>query len=159
MNFHNPPARNHTLYDESFTQHPDMAEQTVLTAVRTWLRPQCDSVRRTSDWSGVLHEAGMTANGIGYFDILMRSLMRASCRPLDTRCRCASELANDEASLLQIIALLQRTRSDAATQMLNNWLPQPTVSTVLKIMRWFSIALLDAGLVLQVRARRVTYMH
>ena len=159
MNFQNESTRNHTLYDESFTQHPDVAEQIVLTAVRTWLRPQCESARRSSDWSAALHEAGMSADGIAYFDILMRSLMRASCRPLDTRCRCATDLANDEASLLQVIALLQRTRSDAATKMLNDWLPQPTVSTVLKMIRWFSIALLDAGLVLQARARRVTYMH
>ncbi|HXZ09399.1 MAG TPA: hypothetical protein VEI25_15215 [Paraburkholderia sp.] len=159
MNFDSPSSREQSLYDESFVQHPDFAEQTVLAAVRTWLRPQCDVVRRSKDWHDVLHDAGMTAEGIGYFDTLMRALMCASCRPLDTRCRCATDLAKDEGSLLQIIALLQRTSGDAAMQILNDWLPPPTVSRVLKIVRWFAISLLDAGLVIQVRVRRVTYMH
>lgn len=159
MNFHSPSARDQSLYEESFVQHPNIAEQTVLTAVRTWLRPECDAVQRSRDWREVLSDVGMTVDGIGYFDTLMRSLMCASCRPLDTRCRCATDLAKDEASLLQIIALLQRTYSEAATQRLSDWLPQPTVSCVLKTVRWFAIALLDAGLVIPVRARRVTYMH
>ncbi|WP_028218815.1 hypothetical protein [Paraburkholderia oxyphila] len=154
-----PFARNDTLIDETFIQHPDSAEQTVLRAVRTWLRPRCDASARSESWRGVLAEAGLAADGIDQFALLMTTLCRASCRPLDTRCRCASELAKDEGSLLQVIALLQSTRSEAAVQLLNDWLPMPSVSGTLKTARWFAIALLDAGLRLSHRARRVTYMH
>lgn len=159
MNFHNPSASDQSLYEESFAQHPDIAEQTVLAAVRTGLRPQCDAVRRSRDWHEVLSEVGMTAEGMVYFDTLMRSLMCASCRPLDARCRCATDLAKDEASLLQIIALLQRASDDAAMRILNDGLPPPAVNPVLKTVRLFAIALLNAGLAIRVRVRRVTYMH
>jgi hypothetical protein len=43
--------------------------------------------------------------------------------------------------------------------MLNEWRPAPAVSGVLKPIRWFAIDLLDAGVELDVQARRVTYMH
>jgi hypothetical protein len=43
--------------------------------------------------------------------------------------------------------------------MLSEWLPAPAVSGVLKLIRWFAIDLLDAGVELDVQARRVTYMH
>lgn len=159
MHFHSPPVRQNSLLDDSLAQHPDVAELTVVSAVRTWLRPQCDAVRTRNSWRDVLSEAGMTADGLTYFDMLMRALMRTTCRPLDMRCRCASDLAKDEASLLQTIALLQKTHSQAAMQLLNDWLPQPAVSGMLKIARWFAISLLDAGIVIRVRMRRVTYMH
>ena len=152
-------ARNDTLIDETFAQHPDSAEQTVLRAVRTWLRPHCNASAKAESWRGVLAEAGLAVEGIDHFELLMAALCRASSRPLDTRCRCAAELAKDEGSLLQVIALLQSTRSEAAVQLLNDWLPTPCVSGMLKTARWFAIALLDAGLRLSHRARRVTYMH
>lgn len=154
-----PFHRNDTLLEDSFAQHPDSAEQTVLRAVRTWLRPHCDAYGKEESWSGVLADAGLGADGFGHFDLLMGTLCRASCRPLDTRCRCASELATDEASLLRTLALLQSTRSEAAVQLLNDWLPMPSVSGMLKSARWFAIALLDAGLRLSERPRRVTWMH
>jgi hypothetical protein len=154
-----PFNRNDTLLDDSFAQHPDSAEQTVLRAVRTWLRPHCDAYGKEESWRGVLADAGLAVDGIGHFDLLMGTLCRASSRPLDTRCRCASELATDEASLLRTLALLQSTRSEAAVQLLNDWLPMPSVSGMLKSARWFAIALLDAGLRLSERPRRVTYMH
>ena len=159
MNYTAPFTRNDTLIDDTFVQHPDSAEQTVLRAVRTWLRPHCDAYAKAESWRGVLADAGLGAEGFGYFDLLMGTLCRASCRPLDTRCRCASELAKDEGSLLQVIALLQSTRSEAAVQLLNDWLPMQSVSGMLKTARWFAIALLDAGLQLSDRSRRVTYMH
>jgi hypothetical protein len=159
MNYTAQFARIDTLIDDTFVQHPDSAEQTVLRAVRTWLRPHCDAYGKAESWRGVLAEAGLAVEGIGHFDLLMSTLCRASCHPLDTRCRCASELAKDEGSLLQVIALLQSTRSEAAVQLLNDWLPTPSVSGMLKTARWFAIALLDAGLRLSDRARRVTYMH
>jgi hypothetical protein len=163
MNYTAPFARIDTLIDDTFVQHPDSAEQTVLRAVRTWLRPHCDAHGRAESWRGVLAEAGLAVDGLGHFDLLMgtlcRASCRASCRPLDTRCRCASELAKDEGSLLQVIALLQSMRSEAAVQLLNDWLPMRSVSGMLKTARWFAIALLDAGLRLSDRVRRVTYMH
>jgi hypothetical protein len=159
MNYTAPLARSDTLIDDTFVQHPDSAEQTVLRAVRTWLRPHCDAYGKAESWRGVLADAGLGAEGIGHFDLLMGTLCRASCRPLDTRCRCASELAKDEGSLLQVIALLQSTRSEAAVQLLNDWLPTQSVSGMLKTSRWFAICLLDAGVQLSDRTRRVTYMH
>jgi hypothetical protein len=59
----------------------------------------------------------------------------------------------------RIIALLRKTHSGAALRMLNEWRPAPAVSGVLKPIRWFAIDLLDAGVELDVQARRVTYMH
>jgi hypothetical protein len=159
MNFHSSSAVMHSLLDDPSSSHADEAEQTVLNAVRTWLRPRCDAQGSNGDWRDVLSDAGLTVDGLGYFDLLMGLLRRFAYRRIDTRCRCASDLAKDEASLLQTIALLQRVRSDAAVELLNDWLPEPAVSGALKIVRWFAIALLDAGLVIQVRTRRVTYMH
>lgn len=52
------------------------------------------------------------------FDLVMRSLATVSLRPLDMRCRCATDMAGDEALLLQTIALLQTTRSQAAVRLL-----------------------------------------
>jgi hypothetical protein len=159
MHFHSLSEQPYSLLDESLAQHPDMAEQTVLSAVRTWLRPQCDAVRKRESWRESLSEAGLTRDGLVSFDLLMRSIMSVSHRPLDTRCLCASDLAKDEAMLLQSIALLQGMRSDEAIRLLDDWLPQPAVSVMLKVVRWFAIALLEAGLELTVRERRVTYMH
>ncbi|WP_323117858.1 hypothetical protein [Burkholderia alba] len=159
MNFHRSAAHNHSLLDDSLAQHPDLAEQTVLAAVRTWLHPDCGTAREQKSWRDVLVDAGLHTDGLDHFDMLMYSLTCASCRPLDTRCRCATDLANDEASLLQTIAHLQTTHSEAAMRILNDWLPSFTVSGVLKIARWFSISLLDAGLEIRARARSVTYMH
>ena len=73
--------------------------------------------------------------------------------------RSAFLLGKDEAVILQTIALLQKTHSGAALRMLSEWLPGPAVSGVLKLIRWFAIDLLDAGVELDVQARRVTYMH
>ncbi|SDI19609.1 hypothetical protein [Paraburkholderia phenazinium] len=159
MNFHSSSSVAHSLLDDPSASRADEAEQTVLNAVRTWLRPRCDALGRNGSWRDVLSEAGMSVDGMLYFDLLMRFLRRCAYRRLDTRCRCASDLAKDEASLLQTIALLQRVRGDAAIELLNDWLPESAVSGVLKIVRWFAIALLDAGLVIQVRSRCVTYMH
>ncbi|PLZ04304.1 hypothetical protein CY652_01120 [Burkholderia sp. WAC0059] len=159
MNYQNPFTADDTLPDDPFAPYADTAEQVVLQAVRTWLRPHCDAHGNRASWHGTLAEAGLRIEGIGHFDLLMAALQCASNRPLDTRCRCATELAHDEASLLQTIALLQSTRSEAAMQILNDWLPPAGASGVLKIARWFAIALLDAGLELRARERRVTYMH
>jgi hypothetical protein len=159
MNFHSSSSTVPSLLDDPARPEADEAEHTVLNAVRTWLRPRCDAQGRSANWRAVLSEAGVTADGLGYFDLLMHQLRRSARRRLDTRCRCARELAKDEASLLQTIALLQRVRGDAAVELLNDWLSEPALSGVLKIVRWFAIALLDAGLVIQVRKRRVTYMH
>jgi hypothetical protein len=159
MHFHSLSEQPYSLLDESLAQHPDMAEQTVLGAVRTWLRPQCDAVRKRESWRESLSEAGLSSDGLVSFDLLMRSIMSVSQRPLDTRCRCASDLAKDAAMLLQSIALLQGMRSDEAIGLLDDWLPQPAVSVMLNVVRWFAIALLEAGLELTVRERRVTYMH
>ncbi|KAG0184218.1 hypothetical protein DFQ28_011570 [Apophysomyces sp. BC1034] len=159
MSFHTQPAGIRSLLDDSYSQYPDTAEQVVLCAVRTWLRPVCDARRAHQSWQQVLAHASVCGDGAEQFDILMRTLIRTSCRPLDMRCRCASDLAHDEASLLQTIALLQSMQIDTATQLLGEWLPQPTVSGVLKMARWFAISLLDAGVQLRVRRRSVTYMH
>lgn len=159
MNFHRSAAHNHSLLDDPLAQYPNLAERTVLAAVRTWLHPDCGTVRQQDSWRGVLADAGLHTDGLDHFDMLMASLTHTSCRPLDTRCRCASELARDEASLLETIAHLQSTRGEAAVRILNDWLPQCAVSGVLKIARWFSISLLDAGLEIHVRPRDITYMH
>jgi hypothetical protein len=159
MNFHRSAAHNHSLLDETPAAEPDLAERILLTAVRTWLHPDCGAAREQRSWRDVLVDAGLRTDGLDQFDMMMTTLTGASPRPLDTRCRCASDLANDEASLLQTIAHLQSTRSEAALRILASWLPSVTVSGVLKITRWFSISLLDAGLEIRDRARSVTYMH
>lgn len=159
MHFRSHHSSRPELIDDHQPDSNDAPERTVLNAVRTWLRPACESARGGVDWRDILGGIGLRPDGIEHFDLLMRSLMRVSYRPLDMRCRCASELGKDEAVILQTIALLQKTHSGAALRMLSEWLPAPAVSGVLKLIRWFAIDLLDAGVELQVQARRVTYMH
>ncbi|MCC8392678.1 hypothetical protein LJ656_08770 [Paraburkholderia sp. MMS20-SJTR3] len=159
MNFRSQHGSRPELIDDRPFDTDSAPDRTVLNAVRTWLRPSCESARGSSHWREVLSEAGLREDGLEHFDLLMRSLMRVSYRPLDTRCRCATELGKDEAVVLQTIALLQKTHSGAALRMLAEWLPAPAVSGVLKLLRWFAIDLLDAGIELDVQARRVSYMH
>jgi hypothetical protein len=158
MDFQGSFARSPSLLDDSLLHYPDVAEKTVLDAIRTWLRPECRVQRGTEDWRTGLSDAGVSLDSLRYFDLL-GTLMHSTLRPLDTRCRCATDLTHDEASLLQVLGLLQRTRSEAATRLLNDWLPEPSVGGMLKLVRWFAIALLDAGLVIPVRTRHVSYMH
>ncbi len=145
--------------DDDLAAPPDAADRAVLTAMRVWLRPDCEAAQNCPHWRSVLTSIGMRTEGIEHFDLLMRSLLHVSARPLDTRCQCVRDLAKDEASILQTIALLQKTHSGAAVRLLAEWLPAPAVSGVLKLMRWFAIDLLDAGLEIRVQNRRVTYMH
>ncbi|ONC71623.1 hypothetical protein [Burkholderia pseudomallei] len=139
------------------------AARIVLTAIRRWLQPCADAddgarCRRQS-WRDVLAAAGLRADGLVHFDMLMRFLMCDTCHPLDTRCRCACGPMNDEARLLQALAHLQSTRSEAALRALADWLPRCADSGVQKIARWFSIALLDAGLAIRPPAPPAAYMH
>ncbi len=155
-------ARRASLFDDPLAGDPDTAERVVLTAVRTWLHPDCGSnanARTAYSWRDVLVEAGLNHDGLDHFDLLMNTLACSAARPLDMRCRCAQDLAHDEASLLQTIAHLQSTRGEAAIGVLNDWLPAFSVSGVLKLTRWFSISLLDAGLEIRARDRQVTYLH
>ncbi|MBU9264965.1 hypothetical protein [Burkholderia gladioli] len=153
-----------SLFDDPLAGETDTAERVVLSAVRTWLHPGCGSnanagARAAHTWRDVLLEAGVHADGLDHFDLMMSTLACSASRPLDMRCRCAQDLAYDEASLLQAIAHLQSTRGEAAMRVLNDWLPAFSVSGVLKLTRWFSISLLDAGLEIRARERNVTYMH
>ena len=159
MNFRSQHGSRPELIDDHPLDAVGAPDHTVLSAVRTWLRPACESARGSLHWRDILSEAGLRQDGIEHFDLLMRSLMCVSYRPLDMRCRCATELGKDEAVMLQSIALLQKTHSGAALRILGEWLPAPAVSGVLKLLRWFAIDLLDAGVELDVQARRVTYMH
>lgn len=159
MNPHSHAADRIEAFDDMLLERHDGPELTLLAAIRSWLRPRCDAQREHLDWREILRKAGLRPDGVEHFDILMRSLMRVSMRPLDVRCRCASELAKDEASLLQAIALLQVTRSEAAIGLLGEWLPQPAVSGLVKLLRWLAIDLLDSGLEIRVRDRDVSYMH
>lgn len=159
MHFLSLSEQPYSLLDESLAQHPDMAEQTVLDAMRTWLRPQCDAVRKRASWRESLSEAGLTTDGLISFDMLMRSFSGIARRPLDTRCRCASELAKDEAMLLQSIALMQGMRGDETSGLLEECFAKEAINVVRKVVHWFAFSLLEAGLELRVRERRVTYMH
>jgi len=159
MNYPAFALREASLSEDALSHYPDASEQLVLNAVRTWFRPRCDAVRQGQHWRDVLGDAGLAIAGIDCFDMMMHALLHASHRPLDTRCRCASDIASDEASLLQTLAYLQSTDSSAATDLLNQWLPSASVGHTLKVMRWFALNLLNAGIVVRLRARRVAYMH
>ena len=159
MSFYNVSGRETSLLDDAFTHYPDAGEQILLEAVRTWFRPHCDAVRRGQTWRDVLYDAGLRQPSIECFDMTVHALLRASCRPLDTRCRCATGTTADEASLLKAIAHLQAANCSAAVEALSEWLPDSSVGNVLKIMRWFAINLLDAGITIRARERRISYMH
>ncbi|AJY40079.1 hypothetical protein I6G56_25575 [Burkholderia humptydooensis] len=139
------------------------AARIVLTAIRRWLHPSkvaADDTRcRRQSWRDVLTAAGLRADGLVHFDMLMRFLTCNTCHPLDTHCRCACGPANDEAQLLQALAHLQSARSEAALRALADWLPRCADSGVLKIARWFSIALLDAGLAIRTPTQPAAYLH
>ncbi|MGS1000611.1 hypothetical protein [Burkholderia glumae] len=156
-------AHHASPIDDPLAGDPDTAERIILTAVRIWLHPDAACANpasaRPPTWRDVLAEAGVHADGLDHFDMMMCALAGSAARPLDMRCRCTRELAHDEASLLQAIAHLQATRGEAAMRVLNDWLPAFSVSGVLKLTRWFAISLLDAGLEIRTRERRVTYLH
>jgi len=159
MNYPAFALREASLSEDALAHYPDASEQLVLNAVRTWFRPRCDSVRQGQQWQEVLADAGLAVAGIDCFDLMMHALLHASHRPLDTRCRCASDIASDEALLLQTLSYLQSTESSAAADLLNQWLPSASVGHTLKVMRWFALNLLNAGIVVRSRTRRVAYMH
>ncbi|RQU99202.1 hypothetical protein DF047_35470 [Burkholderia cenocepacia] len=146
-------------FDDALLDTPDGPETMVLTAIRTWQRSHCAGQRARLDWNRMLTEAGLRSESIERFDLVMRVLARASARPFETFCRCATTLTSDEATLLQAIALLQRTKSAAAVALLGEWRAQSFVSELLKLIRWLAIDLLDAGIELRVRERDTTYMH
>lgn len=152
-------ASRNEAFDETTLDEPDGAELTILTALRTWLRPHCNARPAVMHWMEVLRKGGLREEGIEHFDLVMRALARVVMRPLDMRCRCATELAADEASLLQTIALLQDNQSQQALNQLGAWLPAPAVSGLLKLVRWFAIDLLEAGLHIRSRQRAVSYLQ
>ncbi|KWZ38772.1 hypothetical protein WS72_28625 [Burkholderia savannae] len=163
MHFPHADTSGAPLAEADAASHDTDAERVVLTAVRTWLHPCAaageDARRGRRSWRDVLAAAGLRADGLVHFDMLMRFLTCDACHPLDTHCRCTSGLASDEARLLQALAHLQSTRSEAALRALADWLPRCADSGVLKIARWFSIALLDAGLAIRVPAQPAAYVH
>jgi hypothetical protein len=137
---------------QSPNQATTAAELTVLVAIRTWWpRPSTDARRGQSNWKEILRRAGLRPDGMEHFDLVMRTLRKISMHPVDTPRRCANQLDRDEASLLQTLALLQVTRSQAAFRLLGEWLPQPAISGLVKLVRWLAIDLLEAGLELRVR--------
>lgn len=146
-------------FDEETLEQLDGAELTTLTALRAWLRPRCEAQSAFMGWAELLRRAGLKEDGIEHFDLIMRMLTTVTMRPLDTRCRCATELAGDEAGLLQAIALLQRGHRSKAIKELGERFPAPAVSGLLKLIRWFAIDLLDVGLHIRIRERAVNYMH
>ncbi|SAL45040.1 hypothetical protein AWB64_04776 [Caballeronia sordidicola] len=146
-------------FDEQALEHLDGAEFMILTALRAWLRPRCQVQLAVMDWKEILHKAGLKEDGIEHFDLVMRTLTTVTTRPLDTRCRCATELAGDEAGLLQAIALLQQGQGSQAIKLLGEQFPAPAVSGLLKLIRWFAIDLLDVGLHIRIRERAINYMH
>ncbi|SMF98990.1 hypothetical protein [Burkholderia singularis] len=139
----------------------DDAERIVLTAMRSWLR--CANLsaahREPPSWRNVLADAGLHTDGLVHFDMLMRFLQCDANCPRDERCHCRDRLAIDEAMLLQALADLQSARSEAALRALAHWLPRCPDSGVLKIARWFSIALLDAGLAIRSTTQPKPYIH
>jgi hypothetical protein len=159
MSFCYVSAREASLLDDAFMQYPDAGEQMLLEAIRTWFRPHCDAVRRGQSWRDLLSDVGLLQPGIDYFEMAVHALLRASCRPLDTRCRCATGTTADEASLLQAIAHLQSANCPAAVEAMSDWLPDSSVGNALKITRCFAVNLLDTGITIRARERRVTYMH
>lgn len=159
MNLHPRLIPDTDVFDEQWMDQPDAPEIAVLIAMRTWLRPKCDASRSVLDWRTVLRGAGLMQDGIEHFDIVMRSLRVAMPRTLDMRCRCAAEMAGDEASLLQGIALLQAGRTNAAFQFLSQRFALPALSSYLKLIRWLALDLLEAGLPIRIRERSVCYMH
>jgi hypothetical protein len=153
------PSRDVDPFDETILYRHNGPELIVLAALRAWLRPQCSAVEGKLDWREALLGAGMGVDAMECFDTLLRSLLYVSPRPLDMRCRCCSALAKDEATILQAIGLLQRSRFDETIALLGEWLEVPALSGVTKTIWRFAEALGDVGLFIQVRERDVQYMQ
>jgi hypothetical protein len=151
--------REHSLLDDALAHHPDLNDQLVIDAVRAWFRPHCDAVRGRESWRDVLSENGSSRNGLQCFDMFMSELAKTAGRPLDIRCRCSQEVAGDEACLLQTIACFQSNERTAAHALLTDWFAAPTTDRLASITHWFSMTLLDAGVMVRKRERRVTYFH
>lgn len=153
------PTRDVDPFDEALLYRHNGPELIVLAALRAWLRPQCGAVQGELDWREALLGAGVSRDGMDYFEILLRSLLYVSPRPLDMRCRCCPALGKDEATILQAIALLQRGRFPETVALLGEWLEVPALSGVTKTIWRFAEALGDVGLLIQVRNREVQYLQ
>jgi hypothetical protein len=153
------PLRDVDPFDEALLHRHDGPELIVLAALRAWLRPHCGAVEGELDWRSALFGAGLDHDGIEHLDTLLRALTMVTPRPLDTRCRCCPALAKDEATLLQAIALLQRSRFPETVALLGDWLAGPALSGITKSIWRFAEALGDVGLVIRVREREVHYMQ
>lgn len=154
-----PQSRANTLLDDVHAHYPDACDQLVIDAVRAWFRPNCDAVRNQQTWRDVLSESGSTPDGLHCFDVLMTELARTVARPLDIRCRCCHGYAGDEACLLQTIACFQSNDQTAANALLADWIAAPAVERLANIAHWFALALLDTGVTVRKRMRRVNYLH
>lgn len=159
MNPYTRPTERQEAPDDAWLEQADGPEQLLLIAIRAWLRPHCGARHGTLRWGTLLRDAGMPLADIQHFDRAMLAMTEVAVRPLDIRCRCASDLASDEAMLLQAIALLQRARDEAATRLLRHSLSQAAASRLLMCLRGLAVALARAGVEVRVRERDFTYMH
>ena len=124
------------------------AELFVASALRLWVLPHTDPGNIHPDWrDGFLH-AGFHGQGVVAFDTLVRIIATSATRHFEVGCPHCSQLAEDEAWLLQLCGLMQRDRIPEAALILAEWLLPEAVRMAIPPAHVFAHALEARGLTL-----------
>jgi hypothetical protein len=127
------------------------AELFVISSLRLWVLPHRDPTGVHPDWRGGFVAAGIDDFGAPAFDGLFQIVAATARRSLDVRCLRCARLGEDEGFLLQLLSLLQRERTEAASAILRDWLPSAAARLALLPAQGFARALMEGGLSIPVR--------
>lgn len=144
----------HTNYPESCADAGLSAiEYVMLTTVRLWVAHH-NEVACASKWDEGLQIAGLSAATITEFNRFAVMLATASWSRLEFHspgCEC---IGNDEGLFLEVVALLQFKQFEAATEILEHWLPPAAVRIAVTSAAAIANGLLAGGLLLPLRERQ-----
>lgn len=127
------------------------AELLLVSTLRLWVAPYRDPEPVGADWRRGFEVARLPERASLAFDGLLRVLAIGAVRSLDIRCRRCPALGEDEALLLQLVALLQHARWGEAEAVLEDWLPTRIVPLALSPAKALATTLAAGGFVIPLR--------
>ncbi len=101
------------------------SERLMLMTLRLWAMPHHSPHKQCPDWRTGLYQCGAGDQACVAMDALMNILLSYSERLMDVRCTCNTRLGIDEGCFLQMLAMLQDNRHQAAQAILADWVPLP----------------------------------
>lgn len=122
------------------------AELFLTQAFRLYASVRIDPERDWPDWRGGFVIAGIAADGVPAFERLFEIVTAVPRRPLNVRCIHSHFLSDDEGLLLQMVGLLQRRRTEAAAELLGDWIPEAAVRLAIPALQSLSFAMANVGL-------------